>query len=931
MIMRYVRSYALWLVVLSLILSGCKITQQDARYLFSDGVLPRPLERIANQRRELPVQRLSKRLSKDQSNKSLLPVAVIDNGFDLGHPLLLDRFIFEIENGQIKSAGFDPMGRDSVASANLIKATLYAYSGNGLKNGLIVPSKDEPLDLMYQHQLEFFKILKAKVAANPGLKNTIFARKLEFDSVYFSEVAAQLKEWKNEVVEQKKSREERRERELKEGKKIISEKEELYTEDPKDLGKEVKKGDYMILWPAMYKLYFQRWNKLDGQAVFDHNAFNFPKGLEMKETLIQAFEEFDSKFKVLKRMENLAEFAKYAQGEDKPVFKSNLEMANDEMFPALQYKINGYLTKNPIYTLIQHLKTAALTQKMSEKNEFPTKPLSLKKKDLIVMAHKLLDEVDQHLDEEIKEQSKADSLEVLKLKKLKTKKNWIRERLIAYVESVSPEAIETMDPRLFPRSNALERHILRTTHPYISSASNTESHGTHVSGTIAIQDPNIRIYPIRVVTSAINMNEPQVQAMQKALIEQLSTWLKNPMVFQAFRDKLKLFFASHKKKFESLTEAEIIEDFVKEYRPYINTYASEHSLDIVFLGQILESIEHVGQKQLKLVNMSLGLENQAKVSRETESLDITARKQQEIKFLIFEMMKYRIGKQIQEKAPQTLFVVAAGNSSKWIDAEAQSAVPVDISSPWLRRFESATMVAPNNHLKNILGVGSIAPSLDRLSSFTNLIMGSSVPVIFAVGEDVTSTIKTTDKSLVESVTNSLMPNVQLYAQNYGMRVTDEVRKEREENPLNRSLMDTVSSYVQEALMAMSNTIILDQFLSQDVYLGRMAGTSMATPNVVGMLAKLVIAEMKKRGLTYKDIYHHPDFTPAAMVEMIMKQATPLRSGNIVEELKKVSGEKEYSDRNVISQIRKNLYLVQPKKMEAPASASLSCKKLVSGN
>ncbi len=915
-----VRASLLFAILGSLILSGCKIPQQDPRFIFADEKMPRSLERVANQKREMPSERIENRLKADAQIKNLLPVGVIDNGFDLAHPLLVDRYTYKMDSGLVTGVGFDAMGNDAFPSPNLIDASLFAYSSNALVDGKIVPSTDEPLELILKHQKRFYEILMADVLAHSVLNKSLLAKKLELSSVYFSSVAENLSMFQETLDSEKDDKEERAKN------RLVDE-----ISHPSDVTKrnfEKLKKDGKFGWIGDYNFYFERWlpEKMDSGDGF-MSKFNYPDNTmyDFIRLAVGALQKLDNETKALTHLKNMNAYLQAAEGKKAEEATSSIEKAAEIAGKSLNYKIFGYLSLSPLFKMVQNLRQAATIEALNKMENFPTKSVELSRGDLVKALDRMMDLLDKSLQDSIVSKKGEESVELLKLKKLDAEKTWIRARLKQYLLSVPEKAIQVMDPKLFPRDNTIERYLIRTTHPFIAKNSNKQSHGTHVSGTIAIQDPNIRIFPIRVVTSDINLTVFQIEKAQAALTKEFSKWLENPLVFRAFQNRMAPFVASKK----SITRKQVIQDFLKSYQPFINSYVMKNGLNIEFHNQILRAIEEVGKNKLKIVSMSLGLENEAAVKNETNDLDEAARKAVDIDFLMFEWMKFSLGNTIQQKASKSLFVVAAGNSGKWIDAEAQSALPVDISSPWLRRFSQGTETAPNNELTNVLGVGSINPTGNLLSSFTNLIIGSNAPVVFAVGEDVVAPIKVTDISLLEEMTNTLAPDAKGLSRNLQINsAKDSLKQERsfenlKEKMLNRELEEKIS----ETIESFVKTLILDHFTNQDKFLGRMSGTSMATPNTSGLIAKEVIQLMAQRGLNWEQIYDHPDFTPQKLIELIMTKTTSLRSGNIVESLKKLTGEKEYSDEEVLKMVKNRLFNFTPK-ATAVLSQPKQCKTLL---
>jgi len=895
-------------------LPGCKLDQQSPKELFADGKLPRSLERIANQRRELDEERIVKRMALDAQNRRIVVGGVIDNGVDLAHPFLMDRLVYRVENGRVVGAGFDAMGEDGFASANLIDPKLFAYTAESIKDGKIVhPQNDpnpDPLGALAQHQREFFEILKKNIAAEPSLAGTIIEQKLQINSFLFTDLIKRKTIYQSVLNQTPAQQAERNLARL-----------PLNLQNLSDRQKENLNLSKMIA----YRFLYENWRPDASESrssVLADGIDLFQVYPDFLRVAFKSYEELDLKHQISERLKKVGQFNAQLSGTS--VSESTaVDTGQKIVDAALGYKLGGAYHRHPLAAFLHSIRSSTLLRLLAQAESFPEQPIKLTRQSFEETLSELLNEAERRLRQEINEMKASDSIALERLRQLQRQQAWIRNVLEKQLASIPDQAlIENRADRL-PRNNSLDRYLLRTSHPYLNSSSNTTSHGTHVSGTIAIQHPDIRIEAIRVVTSSSNKSKEGLLNAQAEVRRQMKEWLLEPLVFRAFESRMKSFVTSVRRKEPNIQPTELVERFLASHSAVINSFTESNALTLDFFDQIMRGIEYSGEKKLKVVNMSLGMETKAPVTNSTGGSDRLAKMAQDFQFLFFEMMKYRVAKQMTDKAQGTLFVIAAGNSGIWVDAYAKSALPVDVSSPWLREFETDQQKAPNNHVKNLLGVGSIPPSADRLSHFTNLIIGSSVPVVFAVGEDVTSTIKTTDVSFLSSLASTRLPNVGLFSKVNSSQTEKEIENagaNRTKPEASRALQRSI--FFQNLTDAAAKNLALNAFTRQTSHLGQMTGTSMATPNVAGMLLADFQSKIGLAGIDYEAAYSDPRFTPENLIEAMMRKTTPLRSGNIVDSLRKRIGEVEHKNRPVIKDAEKFFFSFKPESRSR--GAQLSC-------
>lgn len=169
---------------LSLILLalGCLVETQKSRENFDQGYSSKEITKLANQELELrgEAQKIIERTEHDRAEFTL-PVAIIDNGVDVAHPDLVNRFMYETKNGVVTGVGRDFMGDDNIASSALINPELFAITAAKVNNGLIVLGTRNPFEFLLKQNQLFTKHFLAAFKADPVLQNSLFA-KLDADS-----------------------------------------------------------------------------------------------------------------------------------------------------------------------------------------------------------------------------------------------------------------------------------------------------------------------------------------------------------------------------------------------------------------------------------------------------------------------------------------------------------------------------------------------------------------------------------------------------------------------------------------------------------------------------------------------------------------------------------------------------------------------------
>lgn len=431
----------------------------------------------------------------------------------------------------------------------------------------------------------------------------------------------------------------------------------------------------------------------------------------------------------------------------------------------------------------------------------------------------------------------------------------------------------------------VRNYLIESNHPYYSADSNSHSHGTHTAGIIAINNPNTEIVPIRVTAESTSLSDFAITQLKTKYKKDFSEWLMLPLVFRSLKNMYAKDLSQLNWKDESeKNRTQIVKYLMQIWSDEIDNQIDESSLDHLFMDDIIQAIIFCGQHKIKVANISMGTKYEIPVESLSADPEDTFN-ENTTKFLEFEFYKWKLAEAIKTKAPHTLFVTALGNESNWVNGKSRSALPVDLSSPFLQKAESELgQKAPNNHVSDqILGVIS-ANSENELSSFTNIIIDNpDLHQILYLGENVLSSIRMFDTDGFEQLKDQYLGFVGKAKSlpSSGEWINPFLQKENlvfdlyEDATKNKSrAMDRLSDRM-ENFTSLAEKILYDLYLQNKVAFGRMSGTSMATPGVVRRITYLIADAVKTNG--YKsdtEIYDNPEFSPAKVIALVKSKTVP---------------------------------------------------------
>lgn len=940
------------------ILVGCRVYSQKAIELFASGKLPELLAHLANP--PIPEdlkRRILERLAVDQ-REGTLRVGVIDNGTDYMHPYLVDRVAFQTDGKEITAAGLDVMGGDSWAHPNVFDPSLFAFGAKGLddKKRIVEPVED-PFLTYHQMNLKFMDALTRAIAAHPTLSQTLFA-KINRDS--FSLTGAFY------ILNNESTYQFDPENYAKRAKKgqLISPKWREYKDpeaEPPTAFEMAEKEKEMrpivdMPWTMGSSVGLPRFG---GDDEFDFMSLYRVEGADtFFEVLRKTFEAFDKKEGFSRAMAPLIEFQRVRERSTSTDEDESARDAAKALHAAWFRMSRGYQSMDPMVEYVWNLRNslpyadqvfldgdAPLAEKIDwakkKVNEYfdltkKTYQVLLKDgpistKDMIAIQRSLEQietlraEFIAYLDQrgwdvlvtgpdyamrpradlyanwgyKVGDPSYSGSAGLVKqIETVHLRLSDLNELAARAIEPLQANLIQTQRDRLLLELEDLESLQRRQGR---LAGSDDESHGTHTASTIISQDTTgrVRVYPIRVLTASNYSTAIRDYEVSRDFKKGFAAWIdKNPLVQKAIYETSKTIMKGE-------TQHDVVEAVHREVRRYADLHIGEHRLDFEFLEEVKLAIRELGRQKIKVANISLGTNfEDVPVGVDPNSVENWVDAMS--KFLIYEYFKWTLAAEAKEHAPHTLIFVAAGNDGKWLDGKTRSALPADLSSPWLAQYESKKLgKAPNNSYENVASVMSLDPD-GNPSNFTNLPLGTgkNTLVVSTRGESVLAAIKTTDlKGARDQFQLRLKAPFERRIFSFDnssdlkLLVKLGLLKEDQVNDPKGTRVRIQATRQLKAILELTGSAheILEttECLSGGVCDARLSGTSMATPNMVGYTASLISEKMAADGLTEAQIYDHPDYSPAALKKLLTANLKRLGQKLLIKSLRRLADPLEY--------------------------------------
>lgn len=874
--MKYLRYPVYIFLILSILGSSkCGIYSQKAADIFANGKWPAILEELANP----PLPHDLEQQILNRPNSPHLRVAVIDDGLDYLHPGLINNINFKVDQNQVTGAGFDILGADSWAHPNLIDASLFAFGAEDLdQNHKIINPPEDPLALYDQMNTRFMGYLLESIKNQPELRESLFNRMTKDSMSLAGYIEYLYGKSKFSLTDYNKAKNEKR----------------LYSWDSRE-NKKFKANDEFSLHQEKTFRYLLDWPWIVGSDS------GWPKMSEFSSlslfTLMKVehadlfFEALEGAYGTLVHEMNLdLAFNTYtefrisrlpSQSKSLEGYKEQFAQDLHKAWYKAKYK---YKDSDPIVNLIFSIRENLPSETL---NALYYDNLSIEEKELLI--YDTLDQWSERLKAaytyQIEHPSLTTASERAAIQKNLDGLDHIIQQLKNYIYRRGSHQL-FLD---FPSSDSTDdkgyqNYGHKVHHPYLAGDANQNaSHGTHVSGIVIAQDQRLLIEPVRVLTGSKAHSKVIDEQLKNSYLKGLEAWLNQPLVIHSAYQLMQKIIDPEKELNPKTSGNEIIQKIIELAKAHAELHIDNNRLEYEFFEEVIGGIKYVGQQQIKVANISLGTTFSSVPARinpnDTEQLTTDI-----LKFLKYEYFKYSVAEAAQTHAPHTLFLIASGNQGNWVDGKSRSALPVDLSSPFLHAMEeSLGLEAPNNKIDNILAVGSIGPNHD-ISSFSNLPI-TNVPFIFAQGESILSAIKETDFSgAIHEYTalHGSEPISQLFspADRRMIQMTIDLGWVQGNNPNDRqteiaarNALESINFLAQTLVPESYKAFRLEHCLDSLVCEAKLSGTSMATPVVSGKISSYILDKMLSLGLSEADIYSHSEFTPKKIIEEFITQHT----------------------------------------------------------
>jgi subtilisin family serine protease len=866
---------------------------------FADGKLPRSLERMANQFHEL-ISLVPAILANSAKINETVPVAVIDTGVDLAHPDLVGQLRYQLADGKIVGSGLDAMGSDNFASPNLVSPRLFAFGAKNIVDGKILGPLENPIEHLNELNDAFVKQFLASLAAHPVLKKSLFARKL--NSKNFTLLGAYLFLENNAFDKMRYEA-------FKSAGLLLNE----------TIRKRLPKATFQDkIHPLdLHYVVDQEW-KLDPQNGLPFlptiNESPYARALLKVEhaehfynLLVQKFKQFAQNSGFQK---SLQMFANYVVPREFSVLTSATSRINSllhYLVSAQYYHSNGAQAVDPMVDTLKLLEQYVVMVN-SRSGRVHANPLTIRK-DKLADAMMVILNIQKMYYQMMSQFPAKSAVEERLVTKMLSKFDSVASLISWYfydrtevANSVSNDPGVPLLPGWDPKYRKL---IHRTMHPYLGQVQ-PGTHGTHVAGIVAVQDPNISIEPVRVGLGPIAANPVEVDRLSQHFRKDFKRFLANPVIFRALASELSDHADELGLKDETIENRTKVAEYIGQVlESQINIIQQNSPSYFTFIGEIKRAIRHVGASKIPVVNLSLGSGFNDRLRRAAVQRGGRPDLVRDIESLFFRLLdeykKQLIAYEIKKSAPDSIFVIAAGNSGAWIDSEAKGASPAELSSSFLARFEKPELgeVVVNNTLDNVIAVGSWS-SKDRPSSYSNLLLGSRTPLVFIEGEHVLSAVRSVDPTSITQAIDERLPELGMigaigptdrrFAQFWegiykGMGISINLKSEEDLREAEQFF-----KLSQRILNEAVNGLGLHLFTQFPDYRARLSGTSMAAPAVAGLIAKHIVEKAKDRNVKLSDVYGHVEFSPRAIIkEIIARSQKTTVAGNI--QVSKLHGER----------------------------------------
>ena len=837
--------------------TACDLEEQKASSAFEDARLPANLGRLANP--DLSTEQVNS--LKESTLRTKLPVAVIDLGVDYLHPKLIQQTYANFQDQELKGIGFDLMGQDNFAHPNLVAPKFFAFGAKEIRNGKIIGALANPLRRLSEWNQQFSVLLRQAILSHPVLKNSLY-QKLGTQSLNVMGAYNLVHSYKFDL--------EYYEEQLAAGLvyKLTPTPEQLNPANKRYLGREALRSTYDYEWAL---------NVSTGAPYLSLDLHQMEHAPIFREVLTKTLSDFSSSTSFGKDLQSYFDYRWAREVDTRPEDREDSEgpYASD-LREALGKFENGWDSSVALADFSRYFCTTILPDNVyaSIRNASTVEERHELAANYIKSVQSLEEPLARFVLSNPSEFSKQDVKNMNDVFK-RGKDNAAQLKVFMKLAGKEALSCKSLDPTVF-LPNYAKSYVTRFRGSYLASQSVEATHGSHVAGIVASQHSGIGIVPVRVTTESVDLPPQRVRELQQSFKTLMRRWIQIPVV----NLKMQRMFS---KIIPSQSPAEFSDRFVSFWEESIQESVRSNTLDHVFVDDMAKAIVEVGNARIKIANISLGT-SFAEVPN-TLGLDLEQDPKRAFQFIQFEVFKHHLGKMLRDKAPGTLFVVAAGNEGNWVDGRSRSALPCDVSSPFFEDTEKELgTLLDNNNVRNVLCVGSIGKE-KNLSSFTNITL-TKVPFVLSYGEGIESSLRVGDcegatprlKSRVGETfnfpylrdtpaANSFLDSVGFVKTKPGIDVT------RVDN-FNEAVPG-FSSYIDGTLENSYCYATLSRKSGQMNH-SKLTGTSMASPAVAGFVAKQLIENLEAGGLALfwnernRDaLYGSPEQSPEMLIERLM--------------------------------------------------------------
>lgn len=655
-------------------------------------------------------------------------IAVIDDGVDFTLDHLKNRIAYQTDNeGKIRGAGYDILAQDVWPSPKHIDARVFAFGARNITDdGKIVEPLENPLASIDRMNEKFVEMFLDHVQNHEVLSKSLFTKlnKENFTLLgSLSLIQSDLKLARYTSISE-------------------SEDEQHFNHDSKDPA--IGNPDFYDPFDSYQILVVRPWS-----LSLDYGMPYLGYDRVMLSVLGQYIEHFDVFYQSLKDV-----YEKFSEETGFQKMMGTYVAYLDKLRDGANLLLGG---KNA-----EHTATIALLEKwMSHRFGIPAEEYGFFQESLLSFCNSYPNDVRarllkkglskeeekaiiySHIEQSFDTYRRIDEAMVGATHSTKDEKKIARNRLQAYKWFVdfAKKSASAHELELFTCRETNVGKVWQNTkkskffdhyHSPYYHKDQSASQGTGVASVIVANSQNTSILPIRVQANKTNQAKKQLRSKAVEWVRAWNKWLSKPVVFAGVSSLLEKA-VDFQWEFEDTAarQNQVISLLSKVMRDDYLTNESPYEL----AEQLKQAIDVVALEGVRVANISLADQTSTKAATiDIETLEVD----KVFVFLRQEFLKTTLAEKIKDVASETVFVVSAGDSGSWLDGQARTALPCDLSSPFFYEFETERQKLANNHIENILCVGSITRN-GAIANFSNLTL-TEVPFLFATGVEIPSVV-----------------------------------------------------------------------------------------------------------------------------------------------------------------------------------------------